>query len=254
MSTPRKAALNRARQQRFQERLRERVDVVDDSPHTWREAQRYTQAGFNATPILFHDIDAGREYPPGAPIFAKTADYALPDDQLDAHGICVNCGGWEMVPGFEAPPIIAALRLEIAQDNAFAAHLVDTFVKPRMRWDVDTHLMPMRSTRGCAALLIPLRLDAVDRPHFETGRYRFDSDAQPKNRFMPGPVNRASFSSWREVFVASGPQYRWTDGGLPAVPRASLPIVDDARALTKGISAALDARGTQLTYQFTNVC
>ena len=245
---------SKERMRRHRARFAATVDVVDDSPHTWREAQRYTDAGYNATPILFHDIDAGREYPPGAPIFAKTAHYALPDDQLDAHGICINCGGWEMVPGFEAPPIIAALRLGIAQDSAFAAHLVDTIVKPRLRWDVDTHLMPMRSTRGSAALLIPLRLDAVDRPHFETGRYGFASDTQPANRYLPGPVNRASFKSWQEVFVASGPQYRWTDGGLPTVTRASLPIVDDARALIKDIEAALDARGTQLTYQFTNVC
>jgi hypothetical protein len=254
MSTPRKAALNRARQQRFQERLREPVEVVDDSPHTWREALRYTDAGYNATPILSQDIDAGREYPPGAPIFAKVATYVVQDDQLDAYGICINCGGWELSPGFEAPPIIAALRLDIAQDQDFAAHLVDTVVKPRLRWDVDTHLMPVRSTRGSAALLIPLRLDTNDRPHFETGRYRFDSDTQPINRYLPGPVNRASFSSWREVFVASGAQYRWTDGGLPTVTRASLPTVDDARALIKDIEAALDARGTQLTYQFTNVC
>ena len=136
MSVSRRVAPSRDRTQRYRERLRAAEDVVDDSPHTWREAQRYTAAGYNATPILFADIDAGREYPPGAPIFAKTADYYVPENQCDAYGICLNCGGWEMVPGFAPAPLIAALRLDIAQDSAFAAHLVDTIVKPRLHWNV----------------------------------------------------------------------------------------------------------------------
>jgi len=154
-------------------------------------------------------------------------------------------------------PCISALRLNIAQDHALAAHIVDTLIKPRLTWapDAATRLMPVRSTLGSAALLIPLRLDTD--PHYvdsSTARYALPADVHPANKYLPGPVNSASLKSWREIFVASGPQYRWSDGGLPAVTRAQLPIVDDARQLIRDIEAVLDTRGTRLNYTITNVC
>jgi len=262
MSEPRQAV--KARMQRYRARLNDPVEVVDDNTpahvvHTWPWAPAYEAAGYNAVPIMLSDIASGRETPPGAPWMAKTAEYVVPPAQVDATGITLSCGGWELVPGMMAPPTISALRLDIAQDGELAAHIIAMLVRPRLSWasGVNTQWMPMRSTLGSAALLIPLRLlDHADphHVHFQTERYSLPKDKQPANKYLPGPVNRASLKSWHECFVASGPQYRWSDGGLPAVTRAQLPIVDDARQLIRDIEAVLDTRGTRLNYTITNVC
>jgi hypothetical protein len=249
--------------QRMRARLNSTVEVSDDnSPphlvHTWAWAPAYEAGGYNATPILFADIASGRESPPGSPWMAKTAEYVVPPAQAEVTGIAINCGGWDLVPGMLAPPTVAALRVDIAQDHALAAHLVDSIVKPRLRWaDSAQQLLPVRSTVGSAALLIPLRLDTHLRfGSLETARYSLPKDKHPTNKYLRGPVNRVSLKSWGECFVASGQQFRWTCGGLPAVARAQLPSVsvDDARQLIRDIEAVLDTRGTALKYKITNVC
>jgi hypothetical protein len=151
-------------------------------------------------------------------------------------------------------PAIAALSLNIAQSRELAAEILETIVRPRLVWapDVTTRLMPVRSKLDSAELLIPLRVDY--QPHlfdFTTWRYSLATDVQPANRYLPGPTNSASIRSIRECFVASSAAYRWSDGGIPAVPRVALPMlasVADAHALIQQINALLDKRGTHLTY------
>jgi hypothetical protein len=244
-------------------KLNEPVAVVQDhEPDTWAEAPRYIEAGYLAQPCYFHDMEAGESSPHVQWLPSDSHSVA----RMAECGVTVACNlelrasevptiyGTTQLLSWAPVPAIAALRLNIAQSHELAVEILETIVRPRLVWasDVTTRLMPVRSKLGSAELLIPLRVDY--QPHlfdFTTWRYALPTDVQPANKYMPGPTNSASIRSTRECFLASAAAYRWSDGGIPAVPRAVLPMlasVADAHAVIQQINALLDKRGTHLTY------
>lgn len=246
-------------------KLQEAVEVVvEHEPDTWAAAPRYIEAGYLAQPCYFHDIEAGGEFSPHVQWLPSDAHSVA---RMAECGVTVACNlelraselptvhGTQQLLSWAPVPAIAALRLNIAQSHELAAEILETIVRPRLVWapDVTTRLMPVRSKLDSAELLIPLRVDYQAHIFdFTTQRYSLPTDLRPANKYLPGPTNSASIRSMRECFVASGPQYRWSDGGVPAVPRAALPMlasVADAHAIIQQINALLDKRGTHLTYK-----
>ena len=261
------AASSGDRVRKHRAKLAESVDVVQvHEPDTWRESRRYIEAGYLPQPIWRQDIEALRECSPHVQWLPPQANF-VPASRVDDAGISIACSlelrtaevetvdGTKAVMSWAPVPTIAALRLSIPQSHDLVAYILSTIIRPRLTWapDVVTRLMPTRSKLGSAEILIPLRQDRdAHMVDFSTDKYSLPTDVGPENRYMPGPVNSASIRSVREIFLASSVAHRWSDGGIPAVTRASLPMlatVGDAREIIRIVEAELDTRGTRLTYQ-----
>jgi hypothetical protein len=80
--------------------------------------------------------------------------------------------------------------------------------------------------------------------------YVMPTDPPPNKRYLVDyRANSVSWTSAAEMFVVSadteGRPYEWTDGGLLAVPRSALPVIDAACAadLQADIERLMQERG-----------
>jgi hypothetical protein len=150
---------------------------------------------------------------------------------------------------------LAALRVQVFGDKGLAK-AVDDLVTSRLQWrNVGTTLSPVRIDNTQRSTIRIFALADSDYSPFMPPPSRWlgyvmPTDPPPNKRYLVDyRANSVSWTSAAEMFVVSadteGRPYEWTDGGLLAVPRSALPVIDAACAadLQADIERLMQERG-----------
>jgi hypothetical protein len=220
-------------------------------PVSFAQAARFRDHGY--APMM---IEPGAEVPAGNWLNYRFSDYDA--DIYGAQMLSLVTGQIHFTVDYDPRTTwLAALRIHTADKHL--ARDLNALVESHLTWGdgVEQKLSPVRLDNEGVGSLRPFALVPERRPlvtshqlfePLRTRRYAMPKD-KPRDYGYEGNHVEMFSAVGQFAYTADKERrpYEWTDGGLLAVSRDRLPVlnVGTARALRDDIEALLDARGTR---------